>query len=126
MFGHITVGTNDLDRAIRFYDSVLAALGHTRSMTGDRFASYGDRAGARFFVMTPFDGAPATVGNGVHVAFAAASRAAVKAFHAAALAAGGRDEGAPGLRPRYHEQYYGAYVRDPDGNKLQAVCHRAE
>jgi catechol 2,3-dioxygenase-like lactoylglutathione lyase family enzyme len=76
--------------------------------------------------MSPYNGETATVGNGVHVAFKADNRAAVDAFHAAALAAGGTDEGAPGLRPHYHEHYYGAYVRDPDGNKLQAVCHAAE
>ena len=126
MFGHITVGTNDLARAGEFYDSVLNTLGQSRGLERDTFISYGDRSGSRLFVMTPFDGNPATVGNGVHVAFKADNRAQVDAFHAAALAAGGTDEGAPGLRPHYHEHYYGAYVRDPDGNKLQAVCHRAE
>jgi catechol 2,3-dioxygenase-like lactoylglutathione lyase family enzyme len=76
--------------------------------------------------MNPFDGNAATVGNGGHAAFNADSRAAVDKFHAAALAGGGTDEGRPGLRPHYNENYYGAYVRDPDGNKLQAVCHNAE
>lgn len=126
MFGHITVGTNNLQRAIAFYDAVLATLGQERGKSGDTFAAYGDRAGARFFVMTPFDGAEATTGNGVHVAFAAPTPAHVDAFHAAALAHGGTDEGAPGLRPRYHAKYYGGYIRDPDGNKLQAVCHQAD
>lgn len=126
MFGHITVGTNDLERAVRFYDAVMETLGQKRSMSGDTLAAYGDRSGARFFVMTPFDGAEATVGNGVHVAFAAPSAAHVDAFHAAALANGGTDEGPPGPRPHYHAKYYGGYVRDPDGNKLQAVCHDAE
>jgi len=74
-------------------------------------------------VVRPLDGAAAGAGNGVTVAFAAPTRAAVDAFHAAALAAGASDEGAPGLRPHYHPNYYGAYVRDPDGNKLCAVCH---
>ncbi|MEX2453946.1 MAG: VOC family protein [Rhodospirillaceae bacterium] len=127
MFGHITVGTNDLARAARCYDTVLATLGHGRFMeSAGRFVGYGNAQGGHFFVMTPFDGRSATVGNGVHVAFLAPSRAGVDAFHAAALAAGGTDEGAPGLRPRYHEHYYGAYVRDPDGNKLQAVRYQPE
>tara|TARA_R110002126_G_scaffold20353_27_gene75467 strand:+ start:1111 stop:1491 length:381 start_codon:yes stop_codon:yes gene_type:complete len=124
MFGHVTVGTNDLDRAGAFYDAVLAPLGHVRGLQKKTFISYGDGSGSRLFVMTPYDGGTATAGNGVHVAFLAPGRAAVDAFHAAALAAGGTDEGAPGLRPHYHEHYYGAYIRDPDGNKLQAVCHK--
>ncbi len=126
LFGHVTVGTDDLDRAGAFYDAVLATLGHSRGLERERFIAYGDGSGARFFVMRPYDGKPASAGNGTHVAFLAPDRAAVDAFHAAALAAGGTDEGAPGLRPHYHADYYGAYVRDPDGNKLQAVCHRPE
>jgi len=126
MFSHITVGTNDLQRAGDFYDAVLGALGHARGFERENFISYGDRSGGRFFVMNPFDGNAATVGNGVHAAFTADSCAAVDKFHAAALAGGGTDEGRPGLRPHYNENYYGAYVRDPDGNKLQAVCHNAE
>ncbi|HEX2011244.1 MAG TPA: VOC family protein, partial [Roseateles sp.] len=79
----------------------------------------------RFYVYRPFDGRPASAGNGCMTAFAAASPAAVDAAHAAGLAAGGRDEGAPGPRPRYGEGYYGAYLRDPDGNKLHLV-HRGD
>lgn len=126
MFSHVTIGTNDIDRAGAFYDLVLGTLGHVRGLARDTFVSYGDRSGGRFFVMMPYDGGAATVGNGVHVAFKADNRAQVDAFHAAALSAGGTDEGEPGLRPHYHEHYYGAYVRDPDGNKLQAVCHQPE
>ena len=126
MFGHVTVGSNDFERSGAFYDAVMATLGHRRGLERDGFISYGDGSGSRFFVMRPFDGKPASVGNGTHVAFIAPSRTAVDAFHTAALGAGGTDEGAPGLRPHYHAAYYGAYVRDPDGNKLQAVCHRAE
>jgi catechol 2,3-dioxygenase-like lactoylglutathione lyase family enzyme len=77
-------------------------------------------------VLPPFDGRPAARGNGWHCAFLAPSRAAVDAFHAAALAAGGSDEGAPGPRPQYSDNYDGAYVRDTDGNKLQAVCYHPE
>lgn len=126
MFSHVTVGTDDLQRAGAFYDAVLGAIGHARGFEGDTFISYGDRGGARFFVMKPFDGAAASVGNGSHAAFNAETRAEVDAFHAAALAAGGSNEGAPGLRPHYHADYYGAYVRDLDGNKIQAVCRKPE
>lgn len=125
MYSHITVGSDDLQRAAGFYDAVLATLGIERRMTRDGalLGYQGDRQPGWFFVLRPFDGNPATAGNGAHVAFAAPSRAEVDAFHAAALAHGGADEGPPGLRPHYHEHYYGAYVRDPEGNKLQAVCH---
>ncbi|MFM7444877.1 MAG: VOC family protein, partial [Tabrizicola sp.] len=74
----------------------------------------------------PFDGNPASVGNGTMVSFLAQTRAQVDAFHAAALAHGGTDEGAPGLRPQYGPHFYAAYVRDPDGNKLNAVCYRPD
>lgn len=125
MYSHITIGSDDLQRAAAFYDAVLATLGIERRMTRDGalLGYQGDRRRDWFFVLKPFDGNPAAAGNGVHVAFAAPSRAAVDAFHAAALAHGGTDEGPPGLRPHYHEHYYGAYVRDPEGNKLQAVRH---
>jgi catechol 2,3-dioxygenase-like lactoylglutathione lyase family enzyme len=126
MFSHVTVGTDDLRRAGAFYDSVLGTIGHTRGFEGETFIAYGDRSGARFFVMNPFDGGNSSVGNGSHAAFNANSRAEVDAFHAAAMAAGGSDEGAPGLRPHYNADYYGAYVRDPDGNKIQAVCKKPE
>ena len=124
MFSHVTLGTNNIERARRFYTAVMAALGieqpFPRQSAGFVF---GTLAGPKLFVGPPFDGRPAGHGNGEHVAFLAKDRATVDAFHAAALAFGGSDEGAPGLRPQYHANYYGAYVRDPDGNKLQAVCH---
>ena len=126
MFSHVTVGTNDLTKAGAFYDAVFDALGISRGFESETFISYGERSGGRFFVMSPYDREPATIGNGFHAAFRAENRAQVDAFHAAALAHGGTDEGAPGLRPLYHADYYGAYVRDPDGNKLQAVCHDPE
>ena len=122
MFSHVTFGTKDLARAGAFYDAVLGILGHVRGLERETFISYGDRTGARFFIMNPFDGNPASTGNGAHAAFVAEKRVDVDAFHAAALAAGGTDEGAPGLRPHYHQDYYAAYVRDLDGNKIQAVC----
>ena len=127
MLSHVTVGTNDIARSRAFYDPVMASLGLKLVDEGDDYAGYarGPEELPWFWVLPAFDGAPASHGNGTHFAFLAASRAAVDEFHRAALAAGGSDEGAPGLRPQYSENYYGAYVRDPDGNKLQAVCHAA-
>ena len=125
MFSHITLGTADPDRAVAFYDPVMAVLGHPQLMRRESGGAWGSWTGEKLFVGRPFDSGPASHGNGSHVAFIVQARAIVDAFHAAALANGGSDEGAPGLRPHYHANYYGAYVRDPDGNKLQAVCHRA-
>jgi catechol 2,3-dioxygenase-like lactoylglutathione lyase family enzyme len=101
-------------------------LGQARFISGDSHAAYGAANSNQFWLLSPFDKATASPGNGNHVAFLAPNRAAVDAFHAAALDNGGSDEGAPGLRPHYHANYYGAYVRDPDGNKIQAVCHSAK
>ena len=123
MFSHITLGTADLGRAAAFYRVVMPTLGLTEPFKLDATLVFGDLAGAKLFIGKPFDGEPATHGNGTHIALTAPTRAAVDAFHAAALANGGSDEGSPGLRSHYHANYYGAYVRDPDGNKLQAVCH---
>ncbi|MGF6253591.1 VOC family protein [Ensifer sp. LBL] len=126
MLLYVTVGSNDLTRAGAFYDAVLPALGFYRQRQDETEIGYGaegDRI--RFWVVTPFDRAPATYGNGVSIALEAETRAAVDAFHAAALANGGTDEGAPGLRP-FHSNFYGAWVRDHDGNKIAAVCERPE
>lgn len=128
MFSHITLGTAHVPRAARFYDEVLKPLGMQRRKTAKAGICYApiDFAGVNepFWVVRPLDNNAACAGNGVTVAFEAASRAAVDAFHAAAIAAGATDEGAPGLRLHYHPNYYGAYVRDLDGNKICAVCHR--
>ena len=124
MFSHITLGTNDLHRARRFYAAVMPTLGLSEPFRLPGGLVYGEMTGTKLFVGQPFDGGAAGHGNGQHAAFLAPTRAAVDAFHAAALANGGTDAGAPGPRPHYHAHYYGAYVRDPDGNKLQAVCHR--
>ena len=124
MFSHVTMGTKDMPRAEKFYDAIMGVLGHPALFKVDQALCYGTATGEKLFVLFPFDGRPAEPGNGVHTAFKTDSRANVEAFHAAALANGGTDEGPPGLRTHYHPNYYAAYVRDPDGNKLQAVCHR--
>jgi catechol 2,3-dioxygenase-like lactoylglutathione lyase family enzyme len=123
MLLYITLGTNDLVRAIRFYDPVLGALGLQRQKTFETEAGYGapNDSRCRLWVTRPFDGKPATVGNGSMPALVAATRAEVDAFHAAGLAHGGADEGAPGLRP-FGPSFYACYLRDPDGNKISAVC----
>lgn len=121
MFLYITLGTNDLAAATRFYDATLAPLGLMRLRSEPDeigYAAPGERC--RLWITKPFDGKPATVGNGSMPAFTAPTQTAVDAFYAAALAHGGTCEGAPGLRP-YGPSFYAAYVRDPDGNKLSAV-----
>lgn len=121
-FLYLTLGTNDLPRAARFYDAALAPLGFVRRATEATEVGYGlpgDRR-TRIWITLPFDGKAATVGNGSMPAFVAPDQEAVRAFHRAALAAGGTDEGAPGMRP-YGPAFFAAYVRDPDGNKLSAV-----
>jgi catechol 2,3-dioxygenase-like lactoylglutathione lyase family enzyme len=126
MYSHVTLGTNDFTRAEKFYDAVMAVLGHAAMFKMPMTLAYATPTGPKLFILPPFDGKEARPGNGAHAAFKVDSRATVDAFHAAALANGGTDEGAPGLRPHYHPNYYGAYVRDPDGNKIQAVCHRKD
>ena len=126
MFSYVGLGTRDIARARAFYDAAMAVLGHSRiaAMEDDRSSAWGlDDPGPHLWVTLPFDGQPATAGNGSMVSLLAPTRAAVDAFHAAALAAGGSDAGAPGLRPQYGPHFYAGYVRDPDGNKLNAVCY---
>ena len=126
MIDHVGIAATDFAASRRFYDAALAPLGIavvmevTPDQTGG-FHSLGDgREGKPFFWLA--SGGPR--GAGRHVAFTAPDRATVRAFHAAALAAGGRDNGAPGLRPHDHPDYYGAFVLDPDGINVEAVCHR--
>jgi len=123
MFSHVTIGSRDPNKASDFYDEVLGTLGITTLFNVEGAVAYGDAAGPKTFILTPFDGGPPEPGNGGHVAYLATTRAQVDAFYCAALSLGGSDEGAPSLRPQYHPNYYGAYVRDPEGNKIQAVCH---
>lgn len=130
MYSHVTVGTNDIRRAVAFYDPLLEGLGLARqeSDLDKGHAGYAEapEVTPQFWVTMPLDRKPATIGNGVTIAFEAADRPSVDRFHATALAHGGTDEGAPGLRAHYHPDYYGAYLRDPDGNKICCVCHRPE
>ncbi len=122
MIAYATLGTNDMVRSIAFYDAVLGAIGAAREVTSPTWTRYG-RPGERskLCLTPPYDGQPATRGNGTMLAFEAKSYAEVDAFHAAALVLRGTDEGAPGIREGTH---YVAYVRDPDGNKLCAFTAR--
>lgn len=128
MIDHVSLGVNDLERSKAFYDAALRPLGLARVFDLPFGCGYGpdkDRPG--FWINHPYDkDKTAAAGPGTHVAFAAADRPAVEAFHRAALAAGGRDNGGPGLRPEYHPDYYAAFVLDPDGHKVEAVCHKPE
>lgn len=127
MLLYVTVGTNDLASAGRFYDDVLAELGYQRRETDEDSVGYALATDirCRFWVTRPYDSKPATFGNGVTISLVAESRDAVRRFHAKALALGGVDEGAPGLRP-FHANFYAAFARDLDGNKIAAVCEKPE
>ena len=124
MIDHTGVTVSDYARSKRFYELALKPLGYGVMMelppeAGTQGAGLGELRTQKpdFWIIT------AKVATSIHIAFAATSRADVEAFHAAALAAGGRDNGAPGLRPHYHANYYGAFVLDPDGHNIEAVCH---
>lgn len=122
MLNYITIGANDLQRSTGFYAAILVPLGYTMNQfpSGTEFALPG--GAGTIYVTQPFDGAPATVGNGSMAAFQAPTRALVRTLHAAGLAAGGTDEGAPGLRPEYSEHFFVGYLRDPVGNKVALFC----
>lgn len=132
MLSYVYFGTNDLARAIRFYNAALAPLGMQRCVTNDpewdrNSAGWGtyEKGGIEelaFWIGLPFDQRPASVGNGSMIAFRARSWQAVDDFHATALEQGGSCDGPPGLRLQYSPDFYAAYVRDPDGNKVAAVC----
>jgi predicted lactoylglutathione lyase len=120
MIGYVTLGTNDLQRAARFYDDLLSTFGAKRFMDNERFVAWTageDKPGIG--VCKPYDGKAASIGNGMMVALPASGPDQVKALHATALKLGGKDEGAPGLR---FGGFYAAYFRDLDGNKLAAFC----
>ncbi len=118
MIGYITLGTNDLENSALFYDELLSLVGATRVMEMDTFIAWGNNPGAPMLsIIKPFDGEPATVGNGVMVSLIVDSKEKVDAVHAKAVALGGKDEGAPGLRGG---NFYAGYFRDLEGNKLNA------
>ncbi|WP_375740238.1 VOC family protein [Pseudomonas boanensis] len=119
ILSHVSLGTNDFERAVTFYDKVLPTLGCKRIMQHPGAVAYG-REYPEFWVQTPIDGRPASVGNGTHIGFFAPDKAAVLAFYEAALDAGAKGEGEPGPRPDYGDPYFGCFVRDPDGHKIEA------
>ncbi len=121
MFDHLGFAVGDFAKSKAFYEKALVALGIGVVMQGDDFVGFGRDGRPQFWV--GIGDAPTTR---LHLAFAAKNRAAVQAFYQAALAAGGKDNGAPGLRPDYHPNYYGAFVIDPNGHNIEAVCHSPE
>lgn len=129
MISHIFIGTTDFNRSHAFYAPIMAALGLKQRFCDPKesWAAWQPGNGGRplFVIGRPFDGAEHDAGNGQMVALMATTRAVVDQTHALAMARGGKDEGAPGLRPHYHDNYYGAYFRDPDGNKVCVVCHES-
>lgn len=128
MLGYLTIGANDVAQSVRFYDAILLPLRYRRH-EGDGYVQYSvegvpdrDNGPGTIYVMKPFDGAAATPGNGMMPAFRAPNDAKVQELHAAGLAAGGTDEGAPGTRSYYSPNFYVAYLRDPVGNKLSVFA----
>lgn len=127
MLDHISLGVRDLSVSGAFYDTVLAPLGYRRVLEKGIGMAYGPgpgRDGMMFWIVQP--DANIAPSRGSHVGFSAPSRSAVDTFHAAALALGARDNGAPGLRPEYSDDYYGAFVLDPDGHKIEAMCRGSD
>src|SRR6195256_4200001 len=129
MLDHVSLGVRDIDRSRRFYDAALRPLGLVRiadfgSGRGSDYGAAPGSLGVEFTITGEAD--VRTPIPGAHICFRAPERAAVDAFHVAALSAGGRDDGAPGLRPHYHPVYYGPFVLDPDGHRIEAVCHAPE
>ncbi len=118
MIDHTGVGVTDIAKSKAFYRAALAPLGYALIMEWEQYAGFGAPPKPDFWIAAGTPNVPP-----IHVAFRAENRPQVDAFHAAALASGGRDNGAPGLRPQYHADYYGAFVLDPDGHNIEAVCH---
>lgn len=134
MLDHVSIGVADLKKARAFYDAVLGTLGYacvyTVDIPGQGVVAHGYGATPEkpeFWIGVPENlDAKSNAGGGAHLAFVAKARKDIDSFHAAALKQGGRDNGKPGLRPEYHENYYGAFAFDPDGNKIEACCHHPE
>jgi catechol 2,3-dioxygenase-like lactoylglutathione lyase family enzyme len=128
MLDHVSLGVSDLGRSQRFYDAALSPLGLVRTLDfEERGSDYGAKPGqlaVEFTITQEPNGASPQ--RGAHICFQAPDRQAVRAFHSAALSAGGTDDGAPGLRTQYHADYYAAFVVDPDGHRIEAVCHSSD
>ena len=120
IISHLSIGTNDFTRAKAFYDAVLPSLGIGIVMEHPDAVAYGKQY-PEFWVQVPINGKPASVGNGFHIGFFANNKEEVNAFHDAAIAAGATCDGPPGPRPLYGDPYYGCYVRDPEGHKIEAA-----
>jgi len=122
IISHVSLGVNDFAAAVKFYDYVLPTVGAKRilALEENKAMAYG-KYFPEFWINGPLDKKPATVGNGTHVSFLASSRKQVDAFYAAAVAAGAKDEGKPGVRPEYSNAYYGCFLRDLDGHKIEAM-----
>ena len=127
MLDHISLGVTDLERSRPFYDAALRPLGLVRTVDfqgrGSDYGAMAGQLGVEFTITAESDVTPLL---GMHVCFRAPDRASVRAFHGAALIAGGHDDGGPGVRSEYHPDYYAAFVRDPDGHRVEAVCHAPE
>ena len=133
MYSHVTLGVNDLDASIAFYDGVMKTLGYECHTQGESYAGYGrpnDELALlginSLWILTPINGELATGGNGTNIAFNVPDRNTVREFHRSAIEFGGKDDGQPGIRVEAHANFYAAYIIDLDGNKLVAVCHLDE
>lgn len=130
MISHVYIGITDFQRALGFYSAVMDILGHPLKFSEPekRWAAWKPMNAERPLVIIgmPYDGSQSQAGNGQMIALIAPCRTAVREAHDIAIAHGGQSEGLPGLRPRYHADFYGAYVRDHDGNKICVCCHHAE
>jgi catechol 2,3-dioxygenase-like lactoylglutathione lyase family enzyme len=124
MIGYVTIGAKDGEASARFYDAFFGAFGHERKFSDGGWTGYGPKGSDTHsvYVCPPFDGKPASFGNGMMIAFTARTQDEVQAAYKAGLAAGGSDEGAPGFRPPEKQTWYGAYLRDPTGNKVCVFC----
>jgi catechol 2,3-dioxygenase-like lactoylglutathione lyase family enzyme len=125
MINHISIGTANLGRSLKFYEAVFKPLGYNRLSSDDSSAGYG-KDSARFWVLESTKPVVSNAESGLHLCFDAPTRKSVDAFHKAALAAGGKDNGKPGLRENYGANYYAAFVVDPDGYRIEAYCSAAE
>jgi catechol 2,3-dioxygenase-like lactoylglutathione lyase family enzyme len=125
MIDHVSIGVSDITRSKAFYDAVLAPLGYTCQSAGDTYLGYGTPEHTQLWLLASRQPVPADPNSGLHFCLCAPNRASVAAFHAAALAQGGQDNGKPGLRADYGNNYYAAFIIDPDGYRMEAYCNKA-